>query len=143
MIKQLKHILVNIARLPAVDQHWILQRLTPSQLLTLKKWQGLKLLNEAQRFRSLAAGDLTLEEERPLPAFCQQLAIKLPLFTAIIIEQGAYSWGDLFLERFDSTGAIQLSLEQAGKIKPKVKAALFHEWEQSLTFDAHLDAGHG
>lgn len=143
MIKQLKRILVNIARLPSIDQHWILQQLTNAQLVSLKKWHGLKFLNEAQRFRALDACDLTIEDAKPLPIFCPHLATKPPLFAAIIIEQGSYPWVDLFLEKFDTHGAIKTSLEQVPNIKPHVKTALFNEWEQSLTFESHLDTNHG
>lgn len=143
MIKQLKQILVNIAHLPTSDQHWIVQQLTRTQFITFKKWNGLALLNEAQRFRGLAQSDLTIDQARPLPAYCQQLAIKPPLFTAIIIEQGEYPWVDSFLKQFDVNGAIQASRERVPYIKPHVKNALFNEWEQSLTFESHLDTTHG
>ena len=144
MIKQLKHLLINIARLSLQDQQWILQRLTPAQRITFKKWDGLKLLNDAQRFRTLRPYAVCSDVAKPLPAYCQQLAAKPPLYAAIIMEQGSYPWKNLFLEQFDSTGAIQKLLHhEVTAIKPQVRAAVFNEWKQSLSFESHLDTLHG
>ncbi len=147
MIKQLKHILVNIARLPSVDQRWILRRLSKLELKTLNQWHGLKLLKDAQRFRTLKADDLSLPQAAPppvLPAFCRDLAGKAPLFAGIIIEQHNQPWTVQFLHHFDSDGIIQAALEnQVLDIKLMVKQAVFNEWEQSISFDHLLDDAHG
>ncbi len=147
MIKQLKHILVNIARLPSVDQRWILRRLSNTELKTLNQWDGLKLLQDAQRFRTLKAADLFFPQDvRPpvLPAFCRELAGKAPLFVAIIIEQCKKPWTVQFLQNFDGTGIIQAALtNQVRVIKPMVKQAVLCEWEQSISFEHLLDDAHG
>lgn len=147
MIKQLKHIMFNIARLPSVDQRWILRHLSATEMKTLNTWQGLKLLKDAQRFRSLKACDLSLslnEAPEPLPAFCKDLATETPLYAAIIIEQGRYPWKNLFLSQFDTQGAIKASLEnQVLDIKPRVKEAVFTEWENSISFERLLEDAHG
>ncbi len=147
MIKQLKHILVNIARLPSGDQRWILRRLSKLELKTLNQWQGLKLLQDAQRFRTLKAGDLSLPQDAPpplLPAFCRELVGKAPLFTAIIIEQCGKPWTVQFMQDFDSDGIIQAALtNQVLDIKPMVKQAVFNDWEQSISFEHLLDDAHG
>ena len=61
-----------------------------------------------------------------------------------MIEQGDYPWGFLFLKQWDTTGAIQRLLEsQVLDIKTTVKEALFKTWEESLSFEHHLEAPHG
>ena len=142
MIKQLKHILVSMARLPSVDQRWILKHLSRTEVNTLHRWNGLKLLQDAQRFRSLS---IPLEAPpKTLPAICQKLALKAPLYAAIVINQGSYSWAELFLQKFDLDGIIQTMLDnQLLDIKPIVKQAVFNEWQQSLSFETILDANHG
>jgi len=147
MTKPLKQILFNIARLPSVDQHWILRRLSSAELKTLNQYHGLKLLEEAQRFRTLKSGDACIplkESPSPLPVFCQQLAMKAPLYVAIIIEQGAYPWREIFLEQFDTDGAIRSLLDcQVLDVKPAVKQAVFSEWEGTVSFESLLDGTHG
>jgi len=146
MTNQLKQILFNIARLPSVDQDWILRRLSNTELNTLNQYNGLKLLKEAQRFRLLKSEDACIplkEAPMPLPDLCQQLALKAPLYAAIIIEQGAYPWREMFLEQFDVDGTIQGLLEnQVLDVKPMVKQAVFSEWERSVSFDNLLDSAH-
>ena len=138
MIKQLKQILINVARLPSSDQRWIVRQLSSNQLTTLKQWRGLELLQNAQRFRSLKPIQVDATPN-PLPAYCKLLATKAPLYAAIVLEQGSYPWRSLFLKRFDTDGAIQsLLANQVADIKPLVKQALLSEWENSLSFDMHL-----
>lgn len=143
MIKQLKQILVNIARIPTSDQRWIIRRLTTEQLATFNRWQGKKLLHDAQRFRALKRIRFEVSQN-PLPVYCKQLAAKAPLYTAIILEQGSYPWHSIFLKRFDKDGAIKALLDnQVSDIKPLVKQTLWNEWENSLSFEMHLDTING
>lgn len=146
MSSELKQILLNMARLPLSDQRWILRQLSSQQLQTFKRYQGLNLLAAAKRFRKLNTKHLTLSLDvpNPLPACCQQLASKAPLYAAIVLEQGAYSWQTLFLQQFDPDNAIKLLLEnQVLDIKTPVKQALFREWENTLSFEEHLGNIHG
>ena len=142
----LKKILVQIARLPARDQRWILKQLSSTAQSTLSRWDGLALLKEAQRFRTLPPQDICISNEPAivLPAYAQTLAMRAPLYAAIVIERGDYPWGFLFLKQFDKTGAIKRLLEnQVFDIKTDVKEALFKAWEDSLSFEHHLEASHG
>lgn len=147
MIKQLKHILVNIARLSPVDQRWILQHLSDTELKIFEQWRGLERLQEAQRFRVLNKKDAGLPLDVPstvLPAFCLELADLPSIFTAIIIEQSSQSWAGQFLAQCDDDGAIQDALEnQVLDIKPAVKHAVFKQWERSVSFERLLDDAHG
>ena len=159
MTKSLKHILFNIACLPSGDQRWILRHLSDVELKTLNHWQGLKLLQDAQRFRSLKASPSSPERHSRHPERSEGspscgdlnsfrndmdlLATKAPLYVAIVIEQGGYEWTDLFLERFDMEGSIRNSLKhQVLDVKPRVKQAIFGEWERLNSFDNLLDDSH-
>lgn len=153
MAKKLKHILLKIARLPASDQRWILGQLSSAQMEQLNQYQGLDLLESAQRFRKLKAKHIALppfetpqllEASEPLPAYCEELATRAPLYAAVVIEQGAYPWESLFLHQFDHEGLIKRSLEtQVPDLKPLVKSTLFSEWESRFTFEDYLEPHHG
>ncbi len=79
-----------------------------------------------------------------LPVYAQKLATRAPLYAAIVIEQGNYPWEVLFLNQFDTTGAIQRLLEsQVVDIKVDVKQTVFKTWEDALSFEQHLEASHG
>lgn len=143
MIKQFKQMLVTIARIPSSDQRWIIRQLTTEQLATFNRWQGSKLLKDAQRFRKLKLKRFDVPPN-PLPIYCKQLAAKAPLYTAIILEQGSYAWHSIFLNRFDKNGVVKALLDkQVSGIKPSVKQALWNEWENSLSFEMHLDTING
>ncbi len=143
MSKSLKHIILDLARLSCLDQHWILQQLSVQERLTFKKHQGPTLLNDAQKFKPLKPMDVKLPKDTPkacLPILCDELALKSPLYIAIVIDMGAYSWVPLFLEQYDTQGSIQSSIEQqVPDIKFSVKQAVFNEWEASISFEALLD----
>ena len=145
-MNRLKQILLKIACLPLSDQRWVLHRLSAEQRVTLEQKHGLKLLQNAQRFRILKMKNLSLSlaSPPPLPEYCQQLATKEPLYIAVVIEQGSYSWQSLFLQQFDKDGTIKSLLEShVPDLKPLVKQALFNEWQQSISFDAYLENKHG
>ena len=138
MIKQLKQILMNVARLPSSDQRWVVRQLTAQQLTQLKQAEGLKLLHEAQRFRTLKPNQFETPPE-PLPVCCTILATKAPLYAAIVLDQSSSPWKSEFLKQFDQEGTIKsLLTNQVLDIKPLVKQALLKEWENSLSFDMHL-----
>ena len=143
----LKQILFKLARLPSSDQRWILHQLSSTERNTLMQFQGMKLLLEAQRFRTLKTCDLprpVTPAQNVLPQFCQQLAVKTPLYVAIILEQAAYPWTMQFLEQFDPEGVIQHLLEhQVLDVKPVVKHRVWCEWEKAIGFERLLDDSHG
>lgn len=146
MNKSFKHILLAITRLPVRDQRWIIQHLPTEQRLKFKKLHGNTLLKQAQRFRDLPHFPTQPQETplAPLPSHSMQLATYAPLYIAIILEQGAYAWTEQFLKQFDVDNRIRNALEQqTTRIKPLVKAALFHDWEQLSSFDRLLEDGHG
>jgi hypothetical protein len=125
-----------MGRLPKTDQHWILRQLHPEHLVTLTKNQGLNLLKEAQRFRKIKepVSEMTTKSKTPdsLPNYCHELAQKTPLYIAIVLDQGCYSWVDQFLYTYDQQGVVQsLMKNQVCEIKPAVKSILFQEWIQS------------
>ena len=136
-------VVVSKTRLIKPSLSCSLRHLSNAEVRTLTQWRGLKLLQDAQRFRTLMPGDVSLPLEAPpkaLPAICQQLATKAPLYAAIVIEQGLYPWQEQFLERFDIEGVIQTTLEnQVLDIKRVVKQAVFSEWERSFSFDNLLN----
>lgn len=140
MTKSLKPILLQIAQLPSKDQRWILHKLSDSQRNILKKWDGLNFLKNALNTK---ASDLKIAQEL-LPDYCRELMTKPPLYAAIVLEQGAYSWAPLFLEQFDTKLLLRtLTDNKVPDIKPSVKRAIFNEWMASLSFESHLDAHHG
>jgi len=146
MISHFKHLLVQIARLPARDQRWILNRLSPAAQSGFSRRNGPALLKEAARFSALARLDLSLPNEpaTALPAYANALAIRAPLYAAIVIEQGNYPWTPVFLNQFDTTGTIQsLMTNQVLDIKPAVKQAVLNDWESALSFEQQLEASHG
>lgn len=146
MLRQLKQVLLKIARLPAVDQRWILHQLSAEQRIALQNHQGLEILKAARRFRKLPQQppEPLLATSEALPTYCQQLAGESPLYAAIVIEQGLFPWRSRFLSEFDIEGTIQSALNcQVPDIKSPVKQALFHEWEARLSFDGYLENQHG
>ncbi len=145
MTRRLKDILLSIARLPLVDQRWILKRLPSAQHATFERLHGLQHLQEARRFRTLATPKAQLlKSPHPLPDGCDWLANKDPLYIATILEQGAYAWTAGFLQKYDKDGRIRTSLEhQVTHLKPLVKQALFMEWEKRWSFERYLDDVNG
>lgn len=140
-----------MVRLPKTDQRWILRQLSKEQYLAFEEKQGLRLLEEAQRFKHIHIRDLPstpcmnhIKPETELPLFCEELATQTPLFIAIIIEQGNYPWADLFLNQYDSKNLIKKMLEdKVPELKPVVKSHLFQEWMQNPSFDSYLETEHG
>ena len=145
MTKQLKNIILAIAKLPATDQRWILKQLTPAQRTTFKQFDGLIHLKHAQRFRALSLPKQPVNQPpEPLPDICTVLMNKSPIYIAIVLEQGLYPWKATFLQQFDKDNRIKDTLEQKiSHIRPLVKQALFNEWEKNLSFESFLENTHG
>lgn len=148
MVNQLKHLLLRLAQLPHVDQRWVLQQLPAAQLTTLNKYDGLRLLKSAQRFKKVRINNLPSQQtalpNTPLPGYCEELASKSPLYVAIVLTQGDYTWQTLFLERFDTSGLIRDAIErQVPDLKIIIKETLWQEWENSLSFAYLMESVHG
>ncbi len=148
MNRQLKHILARLARLSRRDQRWVLKRLSSRQLEIFEQWNGSKLLNDAKRFRSLKNDCISIPAEPPknkrLPMYCQELSMKPPLFSAIILHHGRYSWSSLFLKEYDKDGLIEAAINnQVLTIKPSVQNMIIEEWAAIISFESHLDDAHG
>lgn len=146
--KSLKHLLLEIARLPVADQRRILSQLSIEQRATFNRFDGPALLKTAQRFCNLTAPaqatpDLPQPQE-PIPACCELLAQETPLYAAVVLDQGTYSWTPLFLNLCDSAGAVRRALEsQVPDLKPLVKKAIWAEWENKRSFDSYLEEADG
>lgn len=148
MNRQLKHILARLARLSRRDQRWVLKRLSSRQLEIFEQWNGSKLLNDAQRFRGLKNDCIPIPAEplktMRLPMYCEELSMRSPLFSAIILHHGRYSWRSLFLKEYDREGLIQAAIDnQVFNIKPMVQNLIVDEWAASMSFESHLDDAHG
>lgn len=145
MTNTLKPILLEIASLKQRDQQWILKQLPEELARKFNQKKGLQLLATARRFLGLKARDnLPKVSISPLPSYCQALANKSPLYIAIILEQGNYAWKNNFLSQFDDSKAVNMALDtQLIDIKLAVKALVWQEWQQTLSFDQHLENDHG
>lgn len=141
----LKPILLKIACLSRADQGWIIDKLSKTQSLLFNKVKGEQLLQSARRFRKLKYKDQPLLTAKPhLPSYCQRLAKHSPLYIALVLEQGQFSWEKEFLTSVDCAEPIKnAALTQLKQIKPVSKMAVFNHWQNSLTFAAHLETAHG
>ena len=138
MISRLKQILLKMVRISSSDQRWILRQLTDDQLAKFKRYNGSDILESAKRFRNMDIKHLVMPTalQNPLPACCTQLAMKAPLYAAIILEQGSYPWQSDFLKQFDSDNLVSDMLEnRVPDIKEAVKQALYSEWESTKDMD--------
>ncbi len=145
MISAFKQILLQISRLPARDQRWIVKQLSPAAQSRFSQKNGPALLKEAARFSAVAPQDSALPDEPciALPAYANALAIRAPLYVAIVMEQGRYPWAGVFFNAFDTSGAIRSLMDnQVLDIKPQVKQAVLNAWEASLSFEQHLETSH-
>ena len=135
----LSNILQKISRLPSVDQRWILRKLPENQRDLLKKESGISWLQELQ---GLKPEPVLIQNK--LPTYAYDLAAKPPLYTAIVLEQGNYSWQDNFLQQFDEDGNIRKSLEfKTPTLKILTKQAVFNDWQNMRSFDSYLETDHG
>ena len=145
MTSHLKPILLKIARLPEIDQRWIVKHLPEDARIKFTLCDGLTLLKEAKRYRLVTPNQVKPIAKAPeLPRCVSLLASKTPLYIALIIEQGNYSWKEAFLKKFDKEGLIVKQLEQeVHDIKPLSKQALFAEWQSNLAFEDLMESAHG
>lgn len=145
MVKQLKTILMDIAKLPVSDQHWILKHLPDDTRSTFMRLNGSHYLKEARRFKSLTiqpsqAGKKPIE----LPAECMTLANEDPLYIAIVLEEATPIWINDFLTMYDKSGMIRAFLQQdIFSIKPLAKQAVLTNWQQRGSFAYLLENEHG
>lgn len=67
-----------------------------------------------------------------------------PIYIAIILEQGKFSWENAFIESLDNALELTNSLNKSiNKLKPATKALVFKQWKAHLSFDNHLESLHG
>ncbi|MDR3501311.1 MAG: hypothetical protein P4L79_01850 [Legionella sp.] len=143
MNNDLKRIVLNLAKLKPADQRWVLKQLTPIQREQFERVQGHALLKEADKFRHLPWPKLP-QKEVSLPEFCQRLSQEDPLYIAIILEQGQFSWEHMFLEACMQKQKIQEELTaQVHKLKSASKLYLFQQWQRQLSFSEQLEMPHG
>ncbi len=141
MNKEFKKLLLKIAQLPLKDQNWILTQLSPSQQKQFVQQQGVSLLDKARQFRTLPYSQLPLISQIPqLPELCKDLMQLEPLYIAIILEQGNFSWTKQFLENSGQGKHIKnITDEKICLIKPATKARVFQQWQSQLSFKEQLE----
>lgn len=145
MNNEFKKIILNIAKLPRSDQKWVLNQLAPKQREQFKQLQGDSLLQDAYKFRHLPCPEVPqITKETQLPDACQQLSQKDPLYIAIILEQGQFTWEQLFLQncmqKNQITGHLHTSVKE---LKPATKSYVFQQWQANLSFQEQLETTHG
>ncbi len=145
MNKEFKKLLLKIAQLPLKDQNWILTQLSPSQQKQFVQQQGVSLIDKARQFRKLSYSQLSLISQTPqLPELCKELMQLEPLYIAIILAQGNFTWTKQFLEHNEQGEYIkQLTDEKICFIKPATKARVFQQWQSQLSFKEQLEHLHG
>lgn len=143
MSNPLKQILLKMARLAKSDQRWIISKLSSIEAQRFKQEQGEQLLQDARRFRQLNVDlqPLISTNTPKTPPFQQRLAEYPRLYIAIVLEQGNYFWQEQFLTRFDQEGSIKhLLATEVKTLKLATRQVLFKQWENSLSFDEHVEA---
>lgn len=106
-------------------------------LLTLLSRSGVLLL---KRNRQKKRQQLLIE----LPEACQKLLQEDPLYIAIILEQGQFSWEQPFLQTCAQKNRIKEQLNtQIKELKPATKLYVFQQWQTQLSFNDQLEATHG
>lgn len=145
MNNELKQILLRIAKLPRRDQQWVLKQLTAKQSAQFNKLQGHSLLSDARKFRKLSASPTPMiKQETPLPEVCQHLHQEDPLYIAIILQQGQFSWEQQFLASCPQKQQInELVQNEVHALKPATKSLVFQQWQAQLSFQDHLETTHG
>jgi hypothetical protein len=145
MNKEFKTLLLKIARLPLVDQRWILNQLTPKQQEQFSCWQGESLLLKARQFRKVAYDQANaVPQIKPLPDFCKELRQQAPLYIAILLDQGQFEWEQPFVQTIEQRNEIkQLMEETVPFIKPETKACIYKQWQAQLNFIDQLECLNG
>ena len=145
MNKEFKKILLNLANLGRADQQWVLKQLTQKQREQFKKLQGDVLLKEARKFRKLPCPQLPqIQQTIQLPEACAALRQEVPLYIAIILEQGQFNWEQTFINTCDQRDEIAEQLGTRVKdLKPATKSLVFQQWQTELSFEDQLRTTHG
>ncbi|MBA2709673.1 MAG: hypothetical protein H0U57_03650 [Tatlockia sp.] len=140
----LKEILLKIGRLPKADQRWILSKLSASQKNQFCEMQGEQLLAKAHRFRSLKSKRASLPNLPIIaPPHMHALAAFCPLYVAILLEQGQFSWRQQFLDLFDKENKIKNldNSDELNQLSKATKQVLLKLWEKP--FADYLEINHG
>lgn len=145
MNNEFKTLLLKIAKLPAGDQQWLLNQLTPKKKELFNAFHGELLLNEARKFRTLPIPELKkIQQMAHLPLFCNDLTSRSPLYVAIILEQGQFHWKKTFLESCAQEDNIQSKLtHEVNSLKQATKLALFKLWQEQLSFSEQMEYTNG
>lgn len=145
MNKEFKKLLLKIAQLPLNDQNWILNQLSSDQQKQFVRQKGIILLEKARQFRQLPDPLLPLVSNVPqLPELFEGLMQLEPLYIAIILDQGNFTWTQQFLERNEQAELIKrLTHEVLCFIKSATKARAFQHWQSQLSFKEQLEHLHG
>jgi hypothetical protein len=146
MTRNLKKILLKIGCLSKSDQRWIMAKLSESEKAIFRQMQVEKLLSTARRFRTLQNEQMPLPlSPQFMPPNLQSLANYCPLYIAIVLEQGQFSWQQQFLSLFDHKGEIETLFcsDKLMQLTSATKQALYKHWEKSQTFDRYLEQHHG
>ncbi|MDP3269466.1 MAG: hypothetical protein Q8M40_10505 [Legionella sp.] len=145
MNKEFKQLLIELAKQSYADQKWILSQLPDKQREQFNRLQGDSLLKKAHRFRNVSINDISqLKDIAKLPAFCEALCQKHPLFIAIILEQGQFQWSEQFLETNYQSDEIRRFLnEETNKITPATRHSLFKNWQERLDFKDQMESING
>lgn len=146
MNKAFKQLLVKMAKLSTKDQQWIMAKLSAEQQQHFEHLQGHVLLQQAARFKGLEhmPSQTSDDTQVKLPIYCADLAKQDPLFIAIILEQGCFSWQSLFFEQYKQLHENWESMnESLYTIKSATKIHLFTHWQHQLSFQEQLECEHG
>ncbi|KGP63298.1 hypothetical protein EP47_09200 [Legionella norrlandica] len=144
-MNNLKILLLKIASLPPSDQRWILNQLTPSEKERFNKINGSFLLRKAQQFRKISLSQLPHEAKTAqLPKLCEKLKRQDPLYIAIILEQGQFTWAKPFLTSIGNSEEIKRLMNTvAPSLKPAAKLCVFKQWQSQLDFHDQLEIRNG
>jgi hypothetical protein len=137
MTNSFKRILLKIAGLSEKNQCWLLEQLNPEQQKRFVQHRGLSLLDEARHFAHVVPPERASEPEPEVEGNYPDLGVYSPLFVAIILEQGEFSWTERFLNQY------QHSLPNATHLKEATKQALFQEWQKTRSFAEQLEMSDG
>lgn len=140
---EFKPLLLKIAALAAKDQRWLLKQLTPQHKGLFDKHKGEQLLNEARRFIHIPCPKPTTVS-CSLPSFAPELNAHPPLYVAILLEQGQFVWENEFLKGYFYQNEVSvLTTTTLRELKPATKAAVFAQWQKTLSFAEQLELDHG
>ncbi len=142
MNKQFKQLMLRIAALPKRDQRWMLKQLNSQQAHAFAQYNGVHLLKNARRFAALPCLEQPVVENASLPVFCHALLEQPPLYVALILEQGNFSWEQRFRTQYHELHPHQI-LPEVLPQKVATKHALFNQWHSSLSFADQLEIDNG